>query len=148
MLTERSMVMAPEASANRPVPPVMVWVSVIVTVGNTTMSPCPTTLTRSWSPFAAVQMAVPVADHGEVGTESESSEVRGAARAVEMPEGARVAMACLSAAEATRMKSVVRRRGDAPSDDRWGKEAAANAEVHHADPSDTGPSMASALHRF
>jgi len=87
-------------------------------------------------------------DHGEVGTESESSEVGGAARAVEMPEGARVAMACLSAAEATRMKSVVRRRGDAPSDDRWGKEAAANAEVHHADPSDTGPSMASALHRF
>ena len=61
MSAERSMVIFPDASANRPVPPVMVWVSVIVTVGNTTMSPCPTTLTRIWSPFAAVQVAVPVA---------------------------------------------------------------------------------------
>jgi hypothetical protein len=61
MSAERSMVIFPDASANRPVPPVMVWVSVIVTVGNTTMSPCPTTLTRIWSPFAAIQVAVPVA---------------------------------------------------------------------------------------
>ena len=61
MLAERSMVRVPDASANRPFPPVMVCVSVIVTVGNTTMSPCPTTVTRIWSPFAAVQVAVPVA---------------------------------------------------------------------------------------
>ena len=61
MSAERSMVMVPDASANRPVPPVMVWVSVIVTVGNTTMSPCPTRLTRISSPFAAVHKAVPVA---------------------------------------------------------------------------------------
>ena len=61
MLAEREMRMVPDALANRPVPPVMVWVSAIVTVGNTKMSPCPTTLATISSPLAAVHVAVPVA---------------------------------------------------------------------------------------
>jgi len=52
---------SPDASANRPVPPTIECLSAIETVGNTTMSPCPTTFTKIWSPLAAVQVAVPVA---------------------------------------------------------------------------------------
>ena len=59
MLSERATTILPEASANRPVPPVMVWVSVIVAVGNA-MTACPADVVKILSPLAAVHMAVPL----------------------------------------------------------------------------------------
>jgi hypothetical protein len=94
------MVMVPDASANRPVPPVMVWVSVIVTVGNTTMSPCPTTLTRIWSPFAAVQVAVPVAFPVAVMTVKSALRVN-RPRCVALPVPSRCLTALASSPETT-----------------------------------------------
>ena len=90
MLAEREMFMVPDASANRPVPPVMVWVSVITTVGNTTMSPCPTTVTKNLvsvgrSPRGRSGGVSSRASNREVGTEDESPKVSGVARAIEMP---------------------------------------------------------------
>src|SRR5688572_4393346 len=48
MLSVRAMTILPEASANRPVPPVMVWVSVIVAMGNV-ITPSPADVVKIWS---------------------------------------------------------------------------------------------------
>ena len=48
----------PDASGNRPVPLVMVWVSTIAAVGNVTTAR-PLTVVEISSPLAAVHVAVP-----------------------------------------------------------------------------------------
>ncbi len=58
MFTERWTMSVPEASANRPVPLVMVCVSTIAAVGNVTTAR-PLTVVEISSPFAAVHVAVP-----------------------------------------------------------------------------------------
>ena len=57
-LMERSTMMLPEVPANRPVPPVMVWVSTTAKTGNVT-TPCPIRVVKISSPLAAVHVAVP-----------------------------------------------------------------------------------------
>ena len=57
-LITRWTMMVPETLANRPVPPVISWVSVVVTVGNVTI-PSPITFVKISSSFAAVHVAVP-----------------------------------------------------------------------------------------
>jgi hypothetical protein len=56
--SERSSTMLPETVANRPVPPVMMWVSVILRIGNTRTAR-PPVFVKIWSPFSAVHTAVP-----------------------------------------------------------------------------------------
>ena len=57
-LRERSRMLVPDAPTNRPVPPVMVWVSTIAAMGKVTTAR-PVVLVKSWSPLAAVHVAVP-----------------------------------------------------------------------------------------
>ena len=58
----------PEAVANRPVPPVMVWVSVNVMVGGAG-TPDLVKLVRNSSPLAAVHVLVPIPPVGPVRVE-------------------------------------------------------------------------------
>ena len=58
MFTERWTMSVPEASMNRPVPPVMEYVSTIAAVGNVTTAR-PLTVVEISSPLAAVHVAVP-----------------------------------------------------------------------------------------
>ena len=57
-LRERSTMMLPAVPANRPLPPVTVWVSTTAKAGNVT-TPCPMRVVKISSPLAAVQVAVP-----------------------------------------------------------------------------------------
>src|SRR4029453_15274554 len=70
---ERSSTMLPDALANRPVPPVMMWVSVTTKNGGGGATTCPVVVVMIWSPLAAVHTAVPdaVAAGGGVTVNSE-----------------------------------------------------------------------------
>ena len=63
--------MLPDAPANRPVPPVMMWVSVTTKNGGGGATTCPVVVVMIWSPLAAVHTAVPEAVAAGVTVNSE-----------------------------------------------------------------------------
>ena len=94
MSAERSMVIVPDASAKRPVPPVMGgfanrhgWKYDNVTVSHQSHA---NLVSIRCCPHGGSSRIASGHDHGEVGTEGKLPEMRSAARTVEMPDGARV----------------------------------------------------------